>query len=299
MAEVNVIKTPDMGIVNGIDFVNSFERDLTELRELLGLAKPISLAQGNAINLYKYVVTRPTDPDAAVGLVPEGDDIPLTHVKADLDRTLNLDIRKYRKAVTLEEVQRVGYERASNASTRAVLADIQGDIKDLFFSLFEDSPVALDPVTNLQEGVASAWGEIKDRFGNNGDVVVFINPKDAGKYLGTSAIENGQSVGFGLTLLGGFTETDIIVTNGVPQGSYYATSKDNLVIAHIDVNGNTRQMFHSLPHYTDDTGLIAYVLEPNTTNATEQAMIYSGILFYPEVVNGVLKGTIEEAVAGV
>ncbi|WZU00621.1 hypothetical protein MGH68_13880 [Erysipelothrix sp. D19-032] len=92
---------------------NDSQRSLIKLTESLGITRPLPLKQGNKIQTYKYVVTKATG-DAGNGIVGEGEDIPLTHVKRVKDREIEVGFRKYRKAVTMEEVQRIGYDAKSH-----------------------------------------------------------------------------------------------------------------------------------------------------------------------------------------
>lgn len=300
MPETNLIQTPDLGAVAAVDFVERFGYSISNLQKALGVTRPTPLRQGNKIAMYKFTVTKPADADAAKGIVAEGEDIPLTHVGRELDREVTVPFRKYRKAVTIEEVQRVGYERASNETDRQVLRSIQKDVRNDFFTFLGTAPTDIGAVDGLQNAFGRIWGRVTNLFDDEVPVIVFINPEDAGKYLGNAVIENGQAVGFGLTLLKGFTNVTVMINNSVPEGQVYGTAADNLNIAYIDANGETSKLFKNKAVTTDETGLIAMVKDDNTTNLTEQSTIYTGTVLFAEVVDGVVKATItEEAPAGV
>lgn len=294
-AETNLIETPDLGAVNSMDFVARFGNSITKLQRALGVTRPMPLRQGNKIAMYKFVVTLPTDPDAAKGIVAEGDTIPLTHVGRELDREITVPFRKYRKAVSIEEVQRVGYEVAVNQTDRQVLQKIQKDVRTDFFTFLGTAPTTIDPVENMQQAFGAIWGKVASLFDDEeAGVIVFINPEDAGKYLGNAVIENGASVGFGLTLLQGFTNVTVFVNNSVPAGSVYGTSRDNLNIAYIDANGEISKLFQNKQIITDETGLIGMVHDDNTSNLTHQSTVFTGTVLFAEVTNGVVKTTIVE-----
>lgn len=220
--ETNIIKTPDMGVARDIDFVERFSLSLTKLTEALGITKPMPIKQGNKIVTYKFVVTKAAGA-AANGIVPEGEDIPLTHVKRVKDREIEVGFRKYRKAVTMEEVQRVGYGMAVTKSDKQVLGLMQKNIRTDFFDHLATAPTKLN-AASLQDAFGKAWGKLNSIFEDYGDfqIVQFINPEDAGDYLGESAISNGASVGFGLTLLKDYTGAGIVLTNAsVPRGTVF------------------------------------------------------------------------------
>lgn len=296
MPENNIIKTPDMGTVAAVDFVEQFGHSITKLQEALGVTRLTGLSQGNKLQTYKYVVTKPTDEDAAKGIIAEGEDVPLTHVKRELDKEIEVSFRKYRKAVTMEEVQRVGYEVAVAESDAQVQREIQKDTRRDFFNFLGTAPTTIGSVAGLQESFGKLWGKVTDIFDDEVGVIVFINPIDAGNYLGDAVITNGQSVGFGLTLLTGFTNVRVLVNNSVPQGSVYATAENNLNIAYLNTNGEAAKVFEGKPVITDETGLIGLVKDDNTTNFTNQSSIFTGLTIFAEVTNGVVKATIAPAV---
>ena len=153
-AEDNLIKTPDMGVAKDIDFVERFAASLIKLTESLGITRPLPLKQGNKIQTYKYVVTKATG-DAGNGIVGEGEDIPLTHVKRVKDREIEVGFRKYRKAVTMEEVQRIGYDAAVTKSDNQVLGLMQKNVRTDFFDFLATAPTKLK-ATGLQATFGTA-----------------------------------------------------------------------------------------------------------------------------------------------
>lgn len=99
-----------------------------------------------------------------------------------------------------------------------------------------------------------------------------------------------------MTLVGNFVGVTVIADASVPAGTMYATAKDNLNIVAVDPTGEVKKMFAGLPYFTDETGLIGYVKNANTTNATEEALIFTGIYLFAEVTSGVVKATIAPTV---
>lgn len=295
MVETNLIKTPDMGEVQALDFVNLFSDKLDKLKEALGITRYQPMNIGNKIQTYKYTVTR-ADGDAAQGIVAEGEDIPLTHVSRAKDREFEVGFKKYRKAVTIEEVQRIGYEMAANESDRRVLAEIQKDIRTSFFTFLGTAPNDLGEVTDLQAAAGKAWGALSEVFDDEEmGTLIFINPLDAGDYIATSTITNGASVGFGMNLLEGFTGATLISNKSVPRGTFYATVKDNINLMYLNTTGEAAKIFHNKQVTNDALGLIALVKDDNTVNLTDQSTIYTGINLFAEVTNGVVKGTLATA----
>ncbi|WZU00620.1 hypothetical protein MGH68_13875 [Erysipelothrix sp. D19-032] len=110
-------------------------------------------------------------------------------------------------------------------------------------------------------------------------------------------IANGQSVGFGLTLLKDFTGAGIVLTNAsVPRGKVYATAVDNINLMYVDVNGEASKVFEGLPVIKDELGLIGLVKQPNTINATTGSTLFNGVTLFAEITNGVVEVTVEKTV---
>lgn len=297
MAENNIIKTPDMGAVAAKDFVDQFGYSIKKLQEALGITRPQPMPKGNTIQTYKFELNKPKNDDGDIdpASIGEGEDIPLTHVSRTPDREFTVGFRKYRKATTMEEVQRVGYELAVTQTDNEVRKAIQKDIRKDFFSFLGTAPTDLGTVSGLQEAFGKSWGKLGDIFDDEEiGTIVFINPIDAGDYLGNAVIQNGQAVGFGMTLLNGFTNVTPVINNSVPQGEFYATVNDNINLQYIDVHGEVAKMFQGKSVTTDETGLIALVHDDNTTNLTSQSTIYTGLNLFAEVTDGVLKGKLKK-----
>lgn len=293
MADPKLIKTPDMGEVQAKDFVEQFSESITKLTQALSTTRPQAMTQGNTIQMYKF-----TTDMASTTTVGEGEDIPLSGVKRTKDRSFTVSFEKARKAVSIEEVQRVGYDMAVQQSDKHILKEIQKKVRKGFFDFLATAPTDLGAQGGLQNAIAQAVGKLQVLFDDDAvDTIVFINPMDAAKYLGAADITNGVSVGFGLTLLNNFLGGITLIENSsVPEGTFYATVKDNINLMYLDTNGESRKLFENKPITTDETGLIALVRDDNTTNLTNQSTLYWGIKIFPEVANGVIKGTLAEPV---
>lgn len=289
MADPKLIKTPDMGEVQAKDFVEQFSESITKLTQALSTTRPQAMTQGNTIQMYKF-----TTDMASTTSVGEGEDIPLSGVKRTKDRSFTVNFEKARKAVSIEEVQRVGYDMAVQQSDKRILKEIQKNVRKGFFDFLATAPTDLGALGGLQNAIAQSVGKLQVLFDDDAvDTIVFINPMDAADYLGAADITNGVSVGFGLTLLNNFLGGITLIENSsVPKGTFYATVKDNINLMYLDTNGESRKLFENKSITTDETGLIALVRDDNTTNLTNQSTLYWGIKIFPEVANGVIKGTL-------
>lgn len=287
-------------IINSIDFVKQFESNVNRLREALGIMRMQPLTKGNTVNIWGDKVIEPTGTagadDGVGGIVNPAVDIPLTEVQRNLDRTIELKWHKYRKVVPWETIQQFGYDQAVLQTDRTMMLQIQNDIrKDLFANLTNLSNATSANVTgNLQTALGAAYGKVMDAFDGNVDqIVMFANPQDAGDYLGSAVIQNGQSVGFGLTLVEDFMGARLLLNNSIPKGQYVATATNNLNLAYMPANdAELMQALAGKQTTTGELGLITLVHDINTTNATQQSTVMDAIQMFPEISAGVVKGTI-------
>lgn len=292
-------------IINSIDFVKQFESNVNRLREALGIMRMQPLTKGNTVNIWGDKVIEPTGTagtdDGAGGVVNPAVDIPLTEVQRNLDRTIELKWHKYRKVVPWETIQQFGYDQAVLQTDRTMMLQIQNDIrKDLFTNLTNLSDATSANVTgNLQTALGAAYGKVMDAFDGNVDqIVMFANPQDAGDYLGSAVIQNGQSVGFGLTLVEDFMGARLLLNNSIPKGQYVATATNNLNLAYMPANdAELMQALSGKETTTGELGLITLVHDINTTNATQQSTVMDAIQMFPEISAGVVKGTISAPAA--
>ena len=290
-------------IINSIDFVKQFEANVNRLREALGIMRMQPLTKGNTVNIWGDKVIEPTgtDVDGVDGVVNPAVDIPLTEVQRNLDRQIQLKWHKYRKVVPWETIQQFGYDQAVLQTDRTMMLQIQNDIrKDLFTNLTNLSNATTANVTgNLQTALGAAYGKVMDAFDGNVDqIVMFANPQDAGDYLGSAVIQNGQSVGFGLTLVEDFMGARLLLNNSIPKGSYVATAVNNLNLAYMPANdAELMQALSGKQTTTGELGLITLVHDINTTNATQQSTVMDAIQMFPEISAGVVKGTISAPAA--
>lgn len=295
-------------IINSIDFVKQFESNVNRLREALGIMRMQPLTKGNTVNIWGDKVIEPTatagttgDVDGVGGVVKPAVDIPLTEVQREIDRTIELKWHKYRKVVPWETIQQFGYDQAVLQTDRTMMLQIQNDIrKDLFTNLTNLSKATTADVTgNLQTALGAAYGKVMDAFDGNVDqIVMFANPQDAGDYLGSAVIQNGQSVGFGLTLVEDFMGARLLLNNSIPKGQYVATATNNLNLAYMPANdAELMQALAGKQTTTGELGLITLVHDINTTNATQQSTVMDAIQMFPEISAGVVKGKISAPAA--
>lgn len=267
-----------------IDHINRLSENITELQKLLGITEMEHLAAGSQIKIYKTTVEN--NPDQ----VGEGETIGLTKVSRKLAKTIDLVLKKYRKATSAETIQKSGKDKAVNETDAKLLLSVQKDIRTAFYAILATG-TGTATGTGLQAALANAWGKIANYYNDfDATPIFFVNPTDVAAYLGTASIST-QNV-FGFTYIKNFLGLgDAILTPNITAGTFYATAKENLNGAYAG-QGDVAEVFGLT---MDQTGMVGMTHQVVGSNATLETLVMSGVVFYPEALDGVFKGTITKA----
>ena len=216
--------------VKEIDFVSRFEQTWEALREILGIARPIRKAPGTQLVASKASIT------LADGTVQEGDEIPLSQATITPVTYEDIALKKYRKRVTVEAVEKYGASVAVQKTDDAMLNELTGEVLDEFYD-FAQTGTLTGSETSFQMAVAMAVTKVKDKFKksrlNYSNIVAFVNTLDVGRYLGTANISLQSKNGFEYfkDFLGAST---VVVSSEIPEGKVIAIPADNIVLYYID-----------------------------------------------------------------
>ena len=144
--------------------------------------------------------------------------------------------------------------------------------------------------TGLQASLANAWGKLATLFEDDAvDTVYFVNPLDVADYLGSATIT--MQTAFGMSYIENFLGLGTVMLNSsVPQGKFYATAKDNIIMYYVNVN--TSEIGRVFGLTTDETGYIGISEYPDKDTATVDDLVVSGVTFFPERIDGIVVGTI-------
>lgn len=284
MADENMIKTTDVAPAISIDFTSRLKTNITMLRKILGITDPDKIPAGNLIKMYRYVIKN--DPDQ----VAEGEIVPLTKVERELAKTVELTLDKFRKETTAEAIQASGLDASVNKTDAKLMGKVRKGIKNSFFTmLMEGTGKATGG--DLQETLANAWAEVTEYFDDEDEEVTpiyFVSTRDVAKYLGKAPV--GLATAFGFTYMEDFLGLgSALVVPSLPQGTVIATAKENLRCAYAPINGDVGRKFNLV---ADETGLIGMKHYLGEDNVTVKTLILCAIVFYPEMLDGVVVGTV-------
>lgn len=142
--------------------------------------------------------------------------------------------------------------------------------------------------------MSTAWGTLQELFEDNANnVIVFANPMDVAQHLTDANLTTQTS--FGLTYVENFTGVTLITSHRITKGTIYATVPENLVVAYIPANGEAGRAFNLT---TDSTGFLGMKHFVHNETMTHQTLLMSGILLFPERLDGVVEVVIDATPAG-
>lgn len=286
-AETNLIKANDLAKVREVDFVSRFTHgSLAKLIEVLGVTRKIPMMEGTTMYVYSTTGTLQS------GAVAEGEIIPLSKYATSKDPIGEITLKKWRKAASAESIKKSGYDAAVNETDAALLKDVQKTIRTDFFTLLNGTITGSTTATGvgLQNALSAAWAQLQIKFEDDAaEAVYFVNPVDAGKYLGAANIT--VQTAFGLNYIEDFLGLGtVILTSQVTAGTFIATAKENLVMYYLTMNGDIANAF-SLT--ADELGYIGIKSGyQNEERAQIESLVMSGIQFFVEYSAGIIKGTI-------
>ena len=278
----NTITTTDVAPAISIDLIENLTSNIRSLQEILGVVDMIPVSVGTQLKRYTETVGTLNKQET------EGDIIPLTEVEQAEADPIVVGFDLYRKMTTAQAIQKSGRQRAIYDTDRAVISEIRKAVKGNFFTYLADGTGTASGDT-LQAALANAWGEMETFFADY-DVtpIYFLNPKDVAAYLGTAQITMQNA--FGFTYVEAFLGLgDAIFSPEVPEGTFYATAKENLRGALVPANGEVGQEFDLT---SDETGLVGITHGRVLDRGSIETLLLCGVLFFAENVAGVFKGTI-------
>lgn len=277
--------TTNLGKALSIDFTERFGQRFKSLYELLGIERILPVASGTVLKTYTSSVTLNGT------VVAPGDIIPLSEVVLEDGPTQELAWDKKRKAVTMEDIQKYGFNRAITMTDSKLIGEIQKDVRSKLLAQLATGTGAASG-EGLQAAAAQNWAAVTTKFGEDDvQVISFVNPFDVADYLGKANITTQTA--FGMTYLENFLNNRVVFLHGdVPRGTIYSTADQNLVAAHALMSGG--EIGQAFDFTTDETGLIGVTHDINKQRLTAETVTAYGIVLFAERLDGVVVGTIEQ-----
>lgn len=272
-----------------VDFVTRFADNWEALRNILGIMRPIRKAPGTQLISYTADVTLES------GDVEPGHVIPYSKATITQAAKGDLEIKKYAKAVPIEDVNKYGAAIAVEKSDDAFLTKLQNEVLNNFYT-FLNTGTLTGEATTWQAALAKAQGEVLNKFASMQkevtDVVGFANILDAYEYLG--AAEISVQTRFGVQYVEDFLGYSVLFLLPAPRvarGTVIATPVENMDLYYIDPSDSD---FAKLGlNYTTqgETNLIGFHAQGNYGTAVGESYAIMGMALWAEYIDGIAKIT--------
>lgn len=279
-------KNADFAKVVSKDFALQFEKGIDTLMSMIGVARKEEVKAGEDIKAYTVTGTLES------GVVAEGEVIPLSKYSTAYTTVGTAVLKKWRKVTTAEAISKKGFKQAVSDTNAKMLRQIQDGIRT-DYTTFLGTGGATASGAGFQAAMAAGWGKLKVLFEDTAiESVYWVNPMDVATYLGGAQITTQTA--FGMTYIENFIGLGtVILDSNVPQGTYYATAKENVVLYYIPANSG--DMADAFDLIADETGLIGVHNGAVHNSASYETVAYSGVGLFAENLGGVVVGTISAA----
>lgn len=281
--------------VKELDFITRFESTWQALIEILGIMRPIEKQPGTKLVSSVASIT------LANGTVAEGDEVPLSLATVTPVAYADLTFQKYRKAVTVEAVDKYGAAIAVQKTDDALLNELTGNVLDDFYT-FAQTGTLTDTYSTFQMAVAMAIAKVKNKWKvmrrDYSNIVAFVNTLDLGEYLGGAPISTQTA--YGLEYLKNFLGAEtVIVTSEIPQKTVLATPADNIVLYYSDPsNADFKELGLDYTTGNGPTNLIGIHKEGNYGRVMGETHALMGMKLWAEYLDGIAKITIGSTSSG-
>lgn len=278
-----------------VDFVTRFNDNWDALRNILGIMRPIRKAPGTQLVSYTADVTL-EDGDVGAGEVIPYSKATITQAAKD-----NLTIKKYAKAVPIEDVDKYGAEIAVEKSDDAFLTKLQNVVLGDFYTFLNTGSLTGTAAT-WQAALAKAQGEVLNKFAGMAkdvtSVVGFANILDAYDYLG--AAEVTVQTQFGINYVKDFMGYSTLFllpaavsgSTGIARNTVIATPVENIDLYYIDP-GDSEFARLGLNYTTQgETNLIGFHAQGNYNTAVGETYAIMGMKLWAEYLDGIAVVTV-------
>lgn len=285
-----------------LDFVTRFSDNWDALRKIMGIMRPIRKAPGTQLVSYTADVTLES------GSVGPGNVIPYSKSTVTKVAKADLSIRKYAKAVPIEDVDKYGAEIAVEKSDDAFLTKLQNVVMGDFYT-FLNTGTLTGTAATWQAALAKAQGETLNKFAGMAkdvtSVVGFANILDAYDYLGAADIT--VQTQFGLNYIQNFMGYSTLfllpatisgTVTGIARNKVIATPVENIDLYYIDP-GDSEYARLGLSYTTQgETNLIGFHAQGNYNTAVGETYAIMGMKLWAEYLDGIAVITVGESTGG-
>lgn len=278
-----------------VDFVTRFNDNWDALRNIMGIMRPIRKAPGTSLISYTADVAL-EDGDVGAGEVIPYSKATITQATKD-----DLSIKKYAKAVPIEDVDKYGAEIAVEKSDDAFLTKLQNVVLGNFYTFLNTGSLTGTAAT-WQAALAKAQGEVLNKFAGMAkdvtSVVGFANILDAYDYLGAADIS--VQTQFGLNYVKDFMgystlfllPTTVSGNNAIARNTVIATPVENIDLYYADPGDSEFARLGLNYTVQGETNLIGFHVQGNYSTAVGESYAIMGMKLWAEYLDGIAKITV-------
>lgn len=266
-----------------IDFVTNFGKNMQALLDVMGITRMVKKENGSALKTKKVNGTLQS------GDVAEGDEIPMSQYKVEEKTFDTINIKKYRKGVSIEAIAERGYEAAVEMTDEEFKSDLQNEVLDKFYTQLKMGSL-VGHETTWQMAFAMAIGKVKNKFETMKrtatGVAVWVNTLDVYKYIGAADIT--LQTAFGMQYIKNFLGADIVfVSSQIPENTVIATPLNNLIAYYVDP-ADSEFTKAGLEYTTDSaTGFIGFHVQGNYEHAISDMFAIMGVRLFAEYMDAI------------
>lgn len=268
-----------------VDFVTRFGRNWQHLRDILGITRPIRKAPGTQLK-SKYASV-----SLESGAVEEGATIPYSTASVSEKTYATISIEKYAKAVTLEAIDKYGYDNAVQRTDDEFLNELQQNVTDRFYAYLKTGTLTRG-CTTFQMALAMAQGDVLNKWKamhrSTTRVIGFCNILDAYAYLGAANITVQNQLGLNyIENFMGYSVLFLLSNAELGQGKVIATPAENVVLYYVDPADSDFSRA-GLEYRTDgETNLIGFHVNGNYGTAVSESFAILGLTLFAEYLDGI------------
>ena len=273
-----------------IDFVSRFGTNWDALREILGVFRPIRKAPGTQLVTYSASVTLES------GDVPAGAVIPYSKATVTKAAQADLDLKKYAKAVPIEDVNKYGAAIAVQKSDEAFLVELQNEVLTSFYAFLNTGSLTSTEST-FQRALAMAKGNVINKFNTIRktvtDVVGFANVLDFYDYLGDAQIS--VQTQFGMTYVKnflGYSTLFLLSDQDIARGKVIALPVENIDLYYADPSDSEFAQLGLNYTVQGETNLIGFHANGNYSTAVGESFAIMGMKLWAEYLDGIAVVTV-------
>lgn len=268
-----------------VDFVTRFGMNWQSLLDIIGIARPIKRVPGTKLTAKEVAI------DLQSGDVAEGDEIPYSLATVTEKEVAELTLKKYAKGITIEDINKYGYDVAVTRTDTAFLNTLQGEVMENLYTVLGTGTLTGSKGT-FQAALANAKGLVTNEFKklklDMTEVVGFVNTMDFYDYLGDANITVQNEFGMNyIKNFMGYNTIFLLSDEELEAGKVIATPVENLALYYLDAADS--DFARAGLEYTVDgvTNLIGFHTEGKYSHAVSECYAIMGMTMFAEYLNGI------------